>query len=535
MKRCLTLLPLLCLAAPAQALTIRVGADAGCDTASIATALAQARANPGADTIRIASNQSYANQLLSVDSEVSLRGGYANCDAATPSGRTALAGTGTWAVISIWTDDPNGIAARLEGLDISGGGVGGDVGDFGGIVVGGRARAALADLRIHDNVGIFGGGLGLTGTNAIVDIERKVEIDANRALYGGGIASAGTVRLRPYAVVIHDNGAAVGGGLYVDGGLASVGSNPDEAATPVDGLLIRNNAASERGGGIYVTGTFGKLLAETTIVRDNTAGIEGGGLYATNGGYLQFTRYSMGPQRPCAVEQQCLRVSGNTAPRGGGIALAAGASASLNHSLIRDNTSADSPAASVRGAASELRLLGSVIARNRCTGDNGACVPIHTSGGKLRLSYATVADNTTGASAPSPIFADGAGGEPTTRVEVYSSLVSGHARLYSQNGAVVTHAGDCLLMSPGQIPAGFTRSDVAPIDFADAARGDYRLRAGTAAIDYCDAGPAPTEDPDIDGIVRGLESPGNANEFGAYDLGAFEFERIFAGGYDGPR
>ena len=535
MKRCLALLPLLYFAAPVQALTIRVGADAGCDTSSLATALTQARANPGADTIRIASNQSYANQLLSVDSDVTLRGGYASCDAPAPNGRTALTGTGNWAVISVYTDNASGIVARLEGLDISGGGVGGDIGDFGGVVVGGRARAALADLRIHDNVGIFGGGLAVNGTNAVVDLERKVEIDANRATYGGGIAAAGTLRLRPNTVDVHDNTAAVGGGLYVDGGLASVGVNADDPASWVDGLLIRNNAASERGGGVYVTGTFGKLLAESTIVRDNSAGAEGGGLYATNGGYLQFTRYSMGPQRPCAAEQECLRVSGNSARRGGGIALSAGAGAALSHSVIRDNTSADSPAISLRGAASDLRVLGSVIARNRCSGGNGLCAPIHTSGGKLRFSYTTIADNTAGASVPSPIYADGAGGEPTTRVEVYSSLVSGHSRLYSQNGAVATDAGDCLLISEGQVPGGFTRSDVAPIAFTDAARGDYRLRAGTAAIDFCDASRLQTEDPDIDGIVRGLESPGNANDFGAYDLGAFEFERIFAGGFEGQR
>lgn len=531
MKRCLALVPLLCFAAPVPALTIRVGADAGCDTGSIATALAQARANPGPDVIRIASNQTYAGQRLSVDSDVTLRGGYANCDASTPNGRTALAGTGTWAVISVYTNDTNGIATRLENLDVSGGGVGGDVGDFGGVAVGGRARAALADLRIHDNVGIFGGGLGVTGTNAIVDVERMVEIDANRSLYGGGIASVGTVRLRPYTVDIHDNNAAAGGGLYVDSGLASVGGDPD-AGLPVDGLLIRNNTATERGGGVYVTGTFGKLLAESTVVRDNSAGAEGGGLYATNGGYLQFTRYNMGPVRPCAAEQQCLRVSGNSAPRGGGVALSAGANAVLNHSLIRDNTAADAPAISLRDAATDLRLAGSLIVRNRCSGDNSVCAPIRTTAGKLRFTYTTIADNVAGSTMAAPIFADGGS---ASRYEFYSSLISGHTQLFVLNGAVPSYAGDCVMLSAGQLPGGLTRSDVAPIVFADATRGDYRLRAGTAAIDYCDAGPIPTEDPDVDGVVRGLESPGNANDFGAHDLGAFEFERIFAGGFGAPR
>ena len=80
-----------------------------------------------------------------------------------------------------------------------------------------------------------------------------------------------------------------------------------------------------------------------------------------------------------------------------------------------------------------------------------------------------------------------------------------------------------------------TRSDIAPIRFADAARNNYRLAADNAAIDFCNAGAQPTEDPDIDGIARGLESPGAPNDFGAFDLGAYEYETLFNGGMEGPR
>jgi hypothetical protein len=531
-NRSIALLSLLSLAAPAHALTIRVGADAGCDTSSLAVALTQAKANPGADTIRVAANQSYVNQDLFIDSEVTLRGGYASCDASTANGRTEIAGNGNWAAVTIWTDTANGIAVRLEGLDIRNGGASGDVGDFGGISVGGRARATLAELRVHDNVGIFGGGVSVNGANAIVNVERNVEVDNNRASLGGGFAvGSGTLRLSPYGVVVRDNRAAAGGGLFIDSGLVSVGADPD-IVLPVDGLLIRNNTASNEGGGVYVRGTSGKLLAESTVIRDNTAGIEGGGAYATDGGYVQFVRYSMGPQRPCSAERECLRLSGNTAPRGGGIALAAGANAALFHSLIRDNTSSDGPAISVRGQNSEARLLGSVVARNRCTGSNTMCAPIRTTAGKLRFTYTTIADNTAGASIPAPIFADGSSGDSITRYEFYSTLISGHTQLYAQNGAATTHTGDCLIMSGGQVWSGLTRSDIAPIDFIDAARGNYRLRAGTTAIDYCSASQAPTEDPDIDGTVRGIESPGNANDFGTFDAGAYEYERIFSSGFE---
>lgn len=535
MKRCIALLSLLTLTAPVPALTIRVGADPGCDTSSLAVALTRAKANPGADTIHIARNQVYANQELFVDSDVTLRGGYTSCDAPAPDGRTELAGSGSWAVVTAWTDTPDGIVVRLEGLDIRNGGAGGDIGDFGGVSVGGRTRVAIADARIHDNVAIVGGGVSVNGTNAIVDVEHTVEIDNNRASLGGGFGVAGgTLRLRPYAVVIRDNRAADGGGVYVDAGLVSVGSDPD-IARPVDGLLVRNNTASNRGGGIHVRGTFGKLLAESTVIRDNTAGIEGGGAYGSDGGYIQFTRYSMGPQRPCSAEQECLRLSGNTAPRGGGIALAAGATGALFHSMIRDNLADDGPAISVRGQNSELRLLGSIVARNRCVGGNTMCAPIRTTAGKLRFTYTTIADNTAGASIPSPIFADGSSGDSITQYAFYSTLISGHTQLYAQNGAATTHTGDCLIMSAGQIWSGLSRSDIAPIEFVDAPRGNYRLRPGNSAIDYCTSGLAPTDDPDIDGTVRGIESPGNANDFGTFDVGAYEYERLFAGGFEGLR
>lgn len=534
-KRRIALLSLLYLVAPAQALTIRVGADAGCDTASLAVALTQAKANPGADTIRIAANQSYLSQDLFVDSDVTLRGGYATCDAPATNGRTEIAGNGNWATVTAWSDNPDGIAVRLEGLDIRNGGASGDVGDFGGVSVGGRARVTLADLRIHDNVGIFGGGVSVSGANAIVTVERAVEVDNNRASLGGGFAvGGGTLRLSPYSVTVRDNRAAAGGGLFVDSGLASVAADPD-IVLPVEGLLIRNNSASGEGGGVYVRGTSGKLLAESTVVRDNTAGVEGGGIYATDGGYVQFVRYSMGPRRPCSAERECLRLSGNTAARGGGIALAAGASAAMFHSVIRDNSASDGPAISVRGQNSDARLLGSVVARNRCTGSNTMCAPIRTTAGKLRFTYTTIADNSAGSSIPSPIFGDGTSGDSITRYEFYSTLISGHTQLYAQNGAATTHAGDCLIMSAGQIWSGLTRSDIAPVEFVDAARGNYRLRAGNTAIDYCNAASAPTDDPDIDGTVRGVESPGNANDFGTFDVGAYEYERIFASGLEAPR
>jgi hypothetical protein len=83
----------------------------------------------------------------------------------------------------------------------------------------------------------------------------------------------------------------------------------------------------------------------------------------------------------------------------------------------------------------------------------------------------------------------------------------------------------------GSLEGGMGRSDVGPITFQNAAAGDYRLAAGNRAIDCCDDTHAPVEDPDLDGTPRGIEGPG-ANDLGRFDLGAFEFDRIFVSGIE---
>lgn len=117
----------------------------------------------------------------------------------------------------------------------------------------------------------------------------------------------------------------------------------------------------------------------------------------------------------------------------------------------------------------------------------------------------------------------------------HSSLVSGNVRLTAFGNSSCTSAGDCVLKDAGVLETGFSHSDIPPIRFADAARNNYRLAANNAAIDFCTAGVQPTEDPDVDGVARGLESPRAPSGFGGFDLSAYEYEAIFNGGREGPR
>jgi hypothetical protein len=56
--------------------------------------------------------------------------------------------------------------------------------------------------------------------------------------------------------------------------------------------------------------------------------------------------------------------------------------------------------------------------------------------------------------------------------------------------------------------------------FRDPAAGDFRLSAGSAAIDRC----APIVlGHDLAGVTRGVDDPDTADALGPYDIGAYEF------------
>ena len=515
-------------ALPSRAADISVGADAGCTAHTIAEALAQAAGTPEADTIRITDDQPYLDLALDIHTSVNLIGGHATCGDSAPSGITHLVGTGTWATVGAFGPGGDGIDVRLERLDISGGGIGGDIGSFGGLAIEGVARVHLADVSIHHNRAIYGGGIGVFGRDSRLVLERNVDIHDNQATFGGGLyVETATANIRPQAVVVRDNVAVAGGGIAISGGLVNVGSDIDDTATPITGFLVAGNTASDSGGGIHVSGTNGKLLADDIVVRDNQAN-EGGGVFATGGGYAQLASNLMGPFRHCAPSLECLRVSGNTAMRGGGFAVRAGGTGHLSRAIVRDNSAARGSALSIADEASTLRGLGLLVVRNRCDASQPQCDTIGMSAGTARFQYATFADND---GRPLLLFGDGVPGNSRTTVSMDSTLVSGKATIFGTNGAAPIFAADCVMKDTGSLEGGMGRSDVGPITFQNAAAGDYRLAAGNRAIDYCDDTHAPVEDPDLDGTPRGIEGPG-ANDLGRFDLGAYEFDRIFATGIE---
>ncbi|NCT68591.1 MAG: hypothetical protein GXC76_13270 [Rhodanobacteraceae bacterium] len=515
-------------AARGHAAEISVGAGAACTTHTIAAALAMAAVTPEVDTIRLANDQAYTGQTVFIDTSVTLIGGHAGCGDLAPAGTTPLVGNGAWATLGI---AGSGISVRLERLDISGGGASGDFGRWGGLNVSGQALVALADVAIHDNRNRYGGGLQLAG-NAIVELERNVDIHHNHATAGGGIhADRATLRVRPHGIAIHDNDAINGGGIALyNGAQLSVGTSLDDPWTPVDGLLIAANHADDTGGGVLVSGSGTSMLADDTVVRDNSAA-EGGGIYASNGGYAQLARFRDGPFRHCPNELECVRLSGNTAERGGALSARDGGSAHLSEVIVRGNTAAGGSAFWMYGDASQVRILSSLVVRNSCLDSAPSCATIYTAGGALRFEHSTFADNGGGNAL---IWGDGFQYAIVTDIKGYSSLVAGKPKIFDFFGAVPTVRYDCVLKDTGFAEFAATRSAVLPLAFQDPARGDYHLPAGSAAVDWCDGAPVSSQSPDMDGTPRGLDSA-KADVFGPYDLGAYESNRIFASGTEARR
>lgn len=533
--RYLPVLPALALAAalPSHAADISVGAGAFCTVHTIGEALDIARTTDGPDTIRLANDQAYANQSLIIDTSLTLTGGFASCNDTEPSGQTAIIGTHIWPTLWVAGAPQNLSEVRLEHIDVSGGSAG-DIGLGGGLAVTGRALVSIADAQFHHNSNTVGGGISLNGAGTIVVLERNVDIHDNAAtrVGGGVLVEGGALRVRPHNVTVRDNTAGNGGGVaIVASGSVSVSSDIDDRDTPINGFLIRNNAANNLGGGVFVHGAASNFLADDTVVRNNSAA-EGGGVYAGNGGYAQLARFREGPFRHCPLDMECLRVSDNIAGRGGAVAVRSGAVARIDDTIVRGNSADAGTAFALHGEPSRLSINGSLVVRNPCTEAAPGCAAIVTTGGFLAFEHTTFADN---ADSDSLVYGEGDEGALITHIQGQSSLVAGKDWLFAFDAALPTVHYDCILKDRGVVEATAERSDVQPVVFQNAERGDYHLAPGNAAIDYCDDAPVSSLSPDLEDTPRGQDSPGHADHFGRHDLGALEFDRIFASGVEARR
>ena len=195
--------------------------------------------------------------------------------------------------------------------------------------VGGQARSVIA-LRGNANFTLR--NLEITGGDQAGDDD------------GGGIHFQGGGILHIIDSVITENSADEGGGIYAHGT-----TNLSEAI--LENTVVSSNVARSHGGGAVAQGIEMTLRGVDTALMSNTAGGSGGGLLVRSGDFASYAYVSGG----------LFGIQGNSAARGGGVAVVAGVESARDAQVQVFSTTPDVPvlifnnSASERGGAIDLQ------------------------------------------------------------------------------------------------------------------------------------------------------------------------------------
>lgn len=284
----------------ANAALVTVGSNAStCDYTSLAFAIAF---SDSGDTLMVEGKTwthiSDVNFNL-LDKSLFIEGGFDGDCTLTDSGSpTTLQGLGQASVLTISSDTAVGVF--LSNLVIQGG----DAGGGGGVHISGDVAAVMTNVVVRDNQAGIGGGIWVEGSSASLLLGTGSRVEGNTALgSGGGVACSGdaTVDIQP-GTAITGNWATEGGGLNTFDCYANL------TASGAGQVLIGENQATMRGGGIHaggfswIDGEGGRLTQ--LAIYDNTA--ESGGGVSVEGGnaVVHLTRAA---------------ITGNRADFGGGV------------------------------------------------------------------------------------------------------------------------------------------------------------------------------------------------------------------------
>lgn len=563
---------LLCAAfAPAAAVAqtpppFTVGNDPACQFATLQAAI-NAADGARAPEIHIRQGTYDAQVIRIANRRLVIRGGYANCTDDTPGNGTFLSGYNA--------DERNSVITltghndvTLERLAVTGGN---DDDNGGGVHFAGRGDLTLRNVTIYGNNGDNGGGIAFEGVggSAILHIAGDTKIERNAAdRNGGGIHVAGNARLAMLEdpVRIANNSAGrFGGGIHVVApASADIGVAGYTGGVERDGLVVDNvagygagiavtggsdtavvrlfasaaglpprivhNTASRSGGGVYLTPnpfvdspTPPMLCAHSARIDDNIAA-NGAGLYADTedgpfgrfGARVYLGQYARIHGEECTTapihdERQCI----------GEFCTTVDANQATNGSIVVVQTTGELKARDVRivgnrganavrvfrgdGATDAFPVLSScLIAANDLSG----AVVRTDEGQDLTVRHCTIAENDTNGSAA--LAVDG-----SLRIE-RSILWQPLALANPADVAVAEY----VLTGDGVAFAGLPTIVREPPAFVAADLHDFRLRAGSPAIDVAPVGTPLTTD--MDGRTRSVDLAARPNVDGPVDLGAFE-------------
>ena len=506
----------------AQAALITVGPDADCSTPSIAGALFIAANNGTAnDEIRVMEGIYQGVRAASAGISYTLTGGYNHCRlGAQVIGRSSLSGDFSNSVFDITGKPTEYHNVSLRHLNIANGGS--TTATVSGGINASNLRLVLADVTVLNNrSSARGAGVSMRRLNnalsAILELHSGVRITGNKTSnIGGGIhLENASLRMRPDFVVIDSNQAREGGGIALLNSELSVGSyGLPETSQTATGLMIRDNIATERGGGVY-SATSLLDFRETAFVR-NRAGGDGGGIWAS-GGNVQVSRDASGPGVYCPSDSPCSRFEENStgtdcprsAGQGGAIAVYS-ARTFIGQTRLEGNCGRFGSAIFVQSNPGDPATdLEGIVTRNNIAGLEGTAIAGNVLSA-FRVNYSTLTRSFR------RIF-DANGYTDYLNPTMFQYV--GSAEHYVRNSILDT--GMSIGWSNAQDQCNLAFADMS-MNFRDADNGDYRLLTTSPAIDRCSNANTPAAYLDLTRAGRCIDSP-NHHSNGTCDAGAIEF------------
>jgi len=559
--------------ASAQAATFTVGTPSGpgqpCTHGTIQSAITAANNSAGADTIRLTRSLTYAPEANTINTaqELTIEGGYATCDQATPdSTNTVVSGIGGAHAPVFTITAPTGALIRLRRLEISGGDGDGS-GNGGGIQFTGDGILEITDSLITHNTAGNGGGIYAKGTGSHTELVfgANVVVSNNTARYNGGgvlvqgvemsMTDAGSSILLNKALGTGGTGG-YGGGLYVyaadrpgyayigsgapifgaiygnealyGGGVAvsSEGADTAElqlfATDPAHQAYVGWNSASMQGGGIYVSNAKSAARLWNAVI-DNNDAPNGAAAYMASSSGLYVNFAAMHPAATgCVVGTDCGRITNNVADADSnpgaivygennttlqfGYLPTASPADARGGMLIQGNT-----AGSVFGGSGTTQIYRSIIGNNTTSSD-----VIQQSSKPLYIADSTIAGNAIG------------GGSAILRT-VNSEVNIKRTILWQPGTTVLSRSGGSLFaedtFANENISLDFSAYAFDPF-LVDPAHGDYNLRAGSRAVDFTHApGGATGNQRDAYSQPRNVDLP-NPDGSGPRDVGALERQTL---------
>ncbi len=581
----------LAVASPAGASTFRVGTGTGCTHSTIQAAVNAADANPGRDSIIITRSLSYTAQAVKIQQaqSLTLAGGYATCADSAPSGeRTIVSGNGGSAdsVFTVESGDAeeilfNNLLIRDgdESIDYYGGGI-----DFTG-----SGTLTLSNVTLTQNEAGYGGGLSARGTGPDTTVRLREETIINNNLAtqdGGGVHLRGIVKLyalEPFTAIWLNRATGLanvpigtyhgyGGGMAVvapakayigssgyslgtlygntaraGGGIAALADSSFVIGLvylftndPTKPQKVNGNRATDVGGAFYSDANAdyseGAILLWDTTVENNSApigsiaflasdseiGIANSGIFNMNGSLYTagvFNRpgasVACNPGVACSVARNNRSEDAAGNPTNG--ALIHGTEDA--YSFIGNYRFTGNSARSMLDLASAdgVKVSNTLIDNNTFT---AAVLQFPADDPEVELNHLTIVDNTIG----------GAG------VIAHRGHVALNRSIIWQPGKKVrdtaassgTFDGSYVIANEtASIPA--VANSYFPFGpaFMNPTLKDYRVRAGSSAVDKVAYNAALDGTLDVDGLPRSVNLPlvPGDNNF-VVDLGAYERQSI---------